>query len=711
MSDFNSTARANSAQVEQALKIYHKALKLHSNKDWDAAADAYDELHKTEVLSMNHDFTGLQKGSSLSALVYLSNKAFGEFLLNRLEAEVKRGEKITEESLREILELALSLFARALEIDGGDSILWRRTAEIASALGQVTVARFCLESVLDPDAEVAHFSEQKLAGQRLKQILLNIQDDVSMADTRYSKHLRGLAPQLQRYVNPYPWLVPLPKDDALGVALAVEGDNAVEMKVETRSWEAVGEVILKQLQQSMEADEDAADDRQEEWWGRRLILPIDGVETPESTPGIEKSEQESMQEQAIAEDGDVQMSEPAPPPQHQRGGSSSRKRKPSATNLTDDSGRARVSKRVRDRESLTLAAAAAAPPPVLTRDIMTQDEKLFKTAEELFAPFGITLGTADELKIRSEDTTKKVDQYIQDFKAILREWNDDKGNVILYGEGIPPPDEVAPGLPLGESSSGVFGSGAAMLEGESLGKWARAVNKKPKSLYELAFSWLKALAVSDLYTSHRWSDRLKQIIYELFSFCEESLMHYFKTKKAEWETDNNLGLPNAVVQGPLNILELCLGMFAETDRGIYGVTGLSTEQLKAANEAQLWRAMRWRALAHDFLQIANAAEDKSFSNQFSFRFLWACAIISRFEGCSTDFLMECFENMREILADAGNPKILLPNRFVFRPRNMDLTNGREAPRCWKCLRCKQNGKSPSSRRSTSSATFLRPRQK
>lgn len=264
-------------------------------------------------------------------------------------------------------------------------------------------------------------------------------------------------------------------------------------------------------------------------------------------------------EVVVVEDGDIQMIEATPTIAEIQKDSTNRKRKSTSLGGTDELGRSRLSKRVRDRENANAAAAVPPPPPV--RQSVSQDDKLFETAETCFGPFGLSLGKSSTLKIgrRSEDDgLSPKDRYLGDFKNILRDWDDDKGNVVLYGEGIQDPkEEATPGTALlnieAAASSNTYHQ--VLSGGEGLRKWLKAFDTEGIHVKEICMEWLKALLMREWvdkqsgstmlhnnmlagdgkssWLRHSWPEPLRDVVVAMVIDCEELLWNHFK----EWELD------------------------------------------------------------------------------------------------------------------------------------------------------------------------------
>lgn len=304
-----------------------------------------------------------------------------------------------------------------------------------------------------------------------------------------------------------------------------------------------------------------------------LDLPPPSIDSPSSTCTATPQETTpDLGEAVTTDDGDIRMTEAMQTVAEMQKDSSNRKRKSTSLGGADELGRSRLSKRVRDRENANAAAAAAAPPPAPVRQLVFQDEKLFETVEMCFSPLGISLGQPSALKagIRGDDETiSPRDQYLPDFKSILRNWDDDKGNVILYGEGIQDPkEEATPGTALLsiESSSSLNIHHPVLSGGEGLKKWLKVLDKDGTHVKEFCLNWLKALLMRDWVDSvsnetkvqndilagqgksswlrHSWPETLRDVVVAMVNDCEELLWNHFK----EWEVDYKCRLNSVGVE-------------------------------------------------------------------------------------------------------------------------------------------------------------------
>ncbi|KAG9230246.1 hypothetical protein BJ875DRAFT_499301 [Amylocarpus encephaloides] len=276
-------------QIEEALKLYQAALRLHSQgtQAFSQAANAYTVLFNSEIFRypetvtefdridqhpdlelIDHSFTpdgdladvGGDAPSALPQILYLSYKNHGQFILDcvksrsELSAEAG-GDGLLDKPLIDYQARAsLNYFTLALVSDQSDTELWRRTARVAATLGSASIARYCLEAAVEVDddptvAEVDPASlEEGFAGEQLKQRLEVLGDSTALSHPIMAPFLKKSMPAfLTKYMDPYPYL-PDPTQtlggDASQIAPREEMDARHIVTSPQRSWTAVGEALI-----------------------------------------------------------------------------------------------------------------------------------------------------------------------------------------------------------------------------------------------------------------------------------------------------------------------------------------------------------------------------------------------------------------------------------------------------------------------------------
>ncbi|KAF5866334.1 Histone transcription regulator 3 [Aspergillus alliaceus] len=247
-------------QIEEALKLYQNALKLHSQGPhfYAQAAEAYDALLGSEIFKYPESISDYKRialqdselqfagtsdyvanadsaeplgdydvndstSSTLLQTIYLSFKNHGQFVLDSLRAVITNAVQAPDESqdlatnIAERVNAALTSFAEALERDDTDLNLWRQSARLCNTLQSYRLARYCLESVLADDENRLEVRTEQLgleetfAEDHLRETLLSLHDRISVSQVPIKKPKKALLKFLKRQSDPYPYLPALPK--------------------------------------------------------------------------------------------------------------------------------------------------------------------------------------------------------------------------------------------------------------------------------------------------------------------------------------------------------------------------------------------------------------------------------------------------------------------------------------------------------------------
>ncbi|KAI9893447.1 MAG: Histone transcription regulator 3 [Vezdaea aestivalis] len=280
-------------QIEEALKLYQNALKLHAQGApyFVQAGEAYNELFRSEIWSWPESQpdweqahttvddaeeestaegevpgfrgTGDTAPSTLPQILYSSLKNHGQYMIEAARKEAKtnaKDENAQQQGLRSHKRHtgpALDRFVGALGQDETDVELWRRAGRVAGSLGSKRIERFCLESVLDQEQEgpdnrlQSHGLEESFAIDGLVKLVRSISDETSLLQSPLKElQRRKLASFLRNARDPYPFL-PSSEQSALSTSeeLPLMGTQppSVEVQVPARSWSAVGLALLQVL--------------------------------------------------------------------------------------------------------------------------------------------------------------------------------------------------------------------------------------------------------------------------------------------------------------------------------------------------------------------------------------------------------------------------------------------------------------------------------
>lgn len=283
-------------QIEEALKLYQNALKLHSQgpQFYAQAAEAYEALLSSDIFKYPESISDFKRSalqdseahldddvavidavetfpefsvndstsSTLLQTIYLSYKNHGQFTLDTLQAFLQENPR-TSDKAQEILSqvskrthAALASFAEALERDDTDLNLWRRSARLSNALQSYRLVRYCLESVLADDENCLEVRTDQLgldetfAQGQLRETLQALDDNLSVSQVPLKKPKKALLRFLERQKDPYPYLPALPShvrdEDPSKNPLAIRA-SCYQLTPASHTWAAVGDSILQAL--------------------------------------------------------------------------------------------------------------------------------------------------------------------------------------------------------------------------------------------------------------------------------------------------------------------------------------------------------------------------------------------------------------------------------------------------------------------------------
>ncbi|KAJ6258486.1 LOW QUALITY PROTEIN: hypothetical protein Dda_6528 [Drechslerella dactyloides] len=667
-------------QIEEALKLHQKALKLHSEQEWKAAAETFEELFRSEIFQQDQteDVSGRPSFAGhyqplnrsygmalrLRNILYLAYRGYAEFKLDLLRAKIN---EYSEEEANKIVVQALEWFGEALARDSEDESLWRKTAKLAKRLKSSRLSRFALEAVVSKGVEsLLNKSspmnpEELYAAFQLRDTLKESCDELGLRSKAIERvGNKSLNPKYQGYLDLYTWLKPSSQ-----ITIHTKLDNQYDIiTVAKKTWTAVGIALLDRLHLHIQDDEPAPN--------RPVVIQLDGepleLEIPAPTPVTESSIK-------MSPDGDVAMVDDQdserPAAARRRSTSTNAKRKGSAVPV-DAEGSTRASKRVRNRESNAAAAAAAVTPEITPREAVVLEDRLFKTANELLVDIGMSLGPSSLLKPEGkkddddENVLSTADTFIKDFKGILVEWDDEKGNVALYGEGIKKPDEEILSLQsfTQTAPSTTQSQKPTLPPDDGLRRWIQRSNSQRLQIPELCSSFLRALlspGKSDeksKYIMYSWSESLKEVVRTMADHCNEGFTRRFhklrddinEGKVAEGSADKDIEVAQSLFELSLDNLSA-----SERDRN-------STE-LSANDASPLKRkAVRWGTLVGDLMRFRARDDAENLKlDALALRYLWANAVLVPFTNPSRDFLLECYDDLKDTLIRIENPVIEIPN--------------------------------------------------
>ena len=288
-------------QIEEALKLYQNALKLHSQGSdyYDEAEIAYSALFQSEIFTyleslsesrrlqiygfpdvVDNGHENTATGASVSSAVgvdgapstlpqilYLSYKNHGQFILDRLKNQILQSQQLYDsrgshnlEDLKHIektVSSSLDFFTEALDRDDTDLDLWRQISKLGGFLGSKRIERFCLEAVLDGNRSIPDGWEEPLGLEesftieQLKDLIHDLRDHVSEAQLSVQMvRPKAISKSLRKYLDPCPYL-PVssqnPSARSLGATVLASAPKKREIVLQLPTWASCGKAILLEL--------------------------------------------------------------------------------------------------------------------------------------------------------------------------------------------------------------------------------------------------------------------------------------------------------------------------------------------------------------------------------------------------------------------------------------------------------------------------------
>ncbi|OAR03182.1 hypothetical protein LLEC1_05354, partial [Akanthomyces lecanii] len=437
--------------VEEALKLFQKALRLHSQgpAHRTEAAEAYDELFKCEIFKYREARTDYERAerqidgkpdtvaleafsagldvdaggadgvaASLAQALYISYKNYGQFFLDKLKDSFDPTKGAKKLPYDDAAYKILDNWVKALDQDPSDPELWRKTSRFAAAINSSRLKRFCLEAAieLDDDPTIEEVEPPSLAegwaGEQLKTHLDVLNDEMALTHPSMAPWVDSELPDLLKahldpitfLPDPTAQLTPPPSSPPKEVEPAEDESMADEVEQEAiSSWSQLAHSLMKNLDNVNAAVTTC----------RLIVATPDGevkdapneiapsteqevVEEPEKvTPTTAEKEVDDQ-----AKDGADRSESPVKPTeasQKERSASiPNRKRSQSMAGLAEgveeEIGTSTRSKRVRRRTDLTSIEEPANPTVTVAaqlRAYQESDQNLFQVTKNILESIGV----------------------------------------------------------------------------------------------------------------------------------------------------------------------------------------------------------------------------------------------------------------------------------------------------------------------------------
>jgi hypothetical protein len=686
------------------VKRFQAALKLHSQgpRFFDEAADAYDDLFKSEIFQYPEATTEYEKtenpskqlaletaaleispneadgpGSSLPQALYLSYKNHGQFFLDRIKyRSLKTDERtngyIEGEEVRDQAGKALSDFSAALDQDPADAELWRRSARVAAFLKSSRISRYCLEAAieLDDDPAVVEFEPpslaEGLAGEQLKEHLRTFADEMALSHPIMTSWVEKEMPSmLKRQLDPLPFLSDHTKTlSGPETSELLPATIAHVIELPELSWSDLGMALVGFVNAEGSSRQAITID-----------IPVSPTEEIEeaspapskSSPAPETTSNGDQTEKSETASGPPAKDLPPQSPELSRKERSvsipSRKRSQSTAGVgeggDEDTTVEKRSKRIRRRDT---AAEELMDPSTLhatnLASYQAADRNLFQMTKDMLENLGVTdkitlerIGQIIELCTSEDRATKIQNVATNDFRNSIMSFNDDDAKTFLSKK-----EQSTLGLSsfLEHAKTGSHSNvhTPAFDEKKGLRSFINRINSCYMTIHDLAYEWLRA--VSSSYTTHKWSDGLKTAIVQVISRLDEDIYANIQYRVQEVQDDESDALHEVdrIVQ---MLFELHLDIYERITNPSSVVDYCTRVETKS-------RLERWLDLAAE----RGRCRDPQVDTNLSVRFIWAAIFSTTVaQVASRDHILQCWTSLREYLVKKEAGQILLPNNAVM----------------------------------------------
>jgi len=704
-------------QLEEALKLYQNALKLHAQgpKYYEQAAEAYDVLFKSDVFKYPEsltDFTQeipdvelepefpLEEGflpvsddgpSTLPQVLYLAYKNHGQFIMDCLKHQVRIEQSLPRSDIIPKAQAALEQFTQALARDESDTELWRRAARVGEILGSKSIARYCLEAAVEVDddptlGEVDPANlEEGFAGVQLKELLEVLSDDMALSHPIMSPYEKKQMPtRLKKYLDPYPFLKTIRLDDApeerkLTRTSRTEGD------VKTFTWHSIGEAIYR-----LYASKDDGPEAAGHVPGGETItlnLPTQDVEmadaavvtcqptdesiavTDKTTPSVDVPVEDQSTAQRAQDSGEPKADEESC--------QATRKRSQSTAGLPEtpdeETGAQKRSKRIRKRDTLNGDGALPADPDAENKYSYERmcggDEYMFAYIQGLLEKFDVQeLGSSAEVQaiVDSEKAQEHGNNLrnlaMRDIHAVVLKWdtrlsetfNTANGLDILGSTGSLKKNGLTAFLDHSKTESLRTKTQAEITRSTGIAEFIDSINENSLTIEEVAYRYFKATCQS--YRHSLWPEPLKVVNMQLMDLMDPALQSQLEAEYHELQIQDS-------DSAKWDHLKEFIQMMLELHLDIYiSITNPSSMVDISSQLREKDRLDRWATLVSDIMQ----AHPNGPESEIAVRYLWASVLFaSTTEHISREHMVLCWTEVRQLLQTSHIPKIELYNNVAM----------------------------------------------
>ena len=384
----------------------------------------------------------------------------------------------------------------------------------------------------------------------------------------------------------------------------------------------------------------------------------------------------------------------------------SRKRSSDDAGIQDnvETGRSR-SKRIKARGSIT--------EPNSTKEILAEekhrhhsdqlqtyrqaDDRLFEAVGSSLLKFNVdSLGSinprSNSVSIPQDTVDENTKHYdstegvAQDLRNHLAQWDIERSNALLTADNLeinPHSSTLSVFLEHSKREQDDVTETAVFSMDDQLEDFVEQIRLNWTYLDQLALKWIEALlsprqikdkvdnmTISSAYKEFCWPEPLKKTVGQMLVMKDEFI--YVEMSSRIEDLDQRLlrakSSEQLTVLHPLDLklIEVVQTIF-ELHINVYSlVTSPSSEETIETRNLQLDRLGRWAALASDAISKSPESETVDIPEPIAIRFLWSSVLYnSLIEPAARDHIALCFQDLKKMLEEIGNPTIKLPNNAIM----------------------------------------------
>lgn len=382
-----------------------------------------------------------------------------------------------------------------------------------------------------------------------------------------------------------------------------------------------------------------------------------------------------------------------------------RKRSGDAAGLQDaeDSGRIK-SKRIRARESLVdqsqledVSTVDLTQAEYALADLDYYDGQMVQTINRLLGRLDIPelnipadyRKTLRSLPATDDGSLDGIEQASQDLYAFFDRFADGLAPLLLLNNSILD-------IPVGEQikPSGRFTSGNAVQlhsqpmpqldQNSGLAVFMQETNASWVHVHDVVLQWVSIMLTpgcplfrpvlpsgKSSYTGHKWPEQLKttmvRIIVVLDDHLYETMSNHLEVFDTAMLHSKSQQLSTHLHEAALSQIEITVTLF-ELHLDVYSLIKEPNSGVDADNvTTQGDRTDRWANLARDAMNLrSNILEISSLKDELNLRYLWSATHhVSVSDDISQDHVIACWQELRSIFVDIGEPTIELQNNAVM----------------------------------------------